>query len=780
MMATKKLWMVGLALAALALAARPVMAQDCCTDHLACQDGRWCTGIEYCNCWGVCVSGTRPNCNDGDSCTVDNCVDDVIEAAGAGYGIGHCEHVEICGGCADDGDCDDGDVCTTDRCVSHTCVNAVIPGCCETDGDCDDGEVCTDDLCVGGVCQNNPVTNCCHADGDCDDGDVCTNDVCDSSNRCVNTVRPDCCLSDLDCDDSDNCTREHCNLVTNTCVTDWTGTPPTECCNTHADCSNGLDCDGWELCDDVTVPQGVCVDSPDVTCDDTYDCTADACNESLTWCATPPDFCICEHVPTAMYDTCSTAGAMTVSGPGHARAWSASGDTHCSNNDYTPSCGTNGRDNVHTLAVPGDGSTNHQLYAYHAMIEAPAMNPTAYLFPVDDCGGTPGWACNATGVGTCWVGGHAAADSNDACLDTYNWSNTKTVLPEGTYSVMVDSANAAGGDYDLYVTREVVTNDSCDEAVEVQMGGKWYGNTTGHASYGCAFCTETPTTPPMGSSGACSDYTCVTNYAQAEFELDHRAAPWNRAMGYVVQAASVGGFDPSLSLFKNTCFSNLGSNLSSVYGIVCNNDASSTHSASLVTGVIPSGYVGEIRLHGFHEHDSGSYELTVLYDSDGDGLEDALDSWPGSKWGATASPPGDMQDGPIVVSTRPYSDSRSNWGYPNDNLNDHTCVLWLFVCLLWQDTGIGAEETYYKLNVGGSVNVRVSPMAQGGSAWGGTGIPSGWDPVLWYSNDCSTWSFVDAEGNNGPEESAGVSGNGCVAVDGYAAADGGFYLLEVW
>ena len=768
-MESHKIVSVLAAVLAMHAAPGPAHAQECCTDHLRCQDGRWCTGIEYCNCWGVCVSGTRPNCNDGDACTTDNCVDEIVDPPGVGYGTGYCQHTNICGGCTDDTDCNDADVCTMDRCIGGTCVNSEIVGCCEDVTDCDDSEVCTTDACTDSLCSNTPVTNCCHTDTDCDDSEPCTNDTCSIANLCEHSMRIGCCHSDPECNDSDRCTAELCDLPTNTCVTTWTGTPGVNCCNMSSDCSNGLDCDGWETCDVVTVPQGMCVSAPPADCSDLYDCTLDSCNESITWCATPPDFCVCQHAPSAMYDTCSSAGAMTITGTGHSREWSAIGDTHCSNDDYAPTCAASGIDSVHTLAIPGDGATNHQLYAYHAMASSAPLDPTLQLYPVNTCGGSTGWACNATAVGSCWTGGHAPVDSNDACFDMYSWSSTKTVLPEGNYSLLVDSANALGGNYTVYVSREIVTNDSCAEAVEVQMGGKWYGNTTGHANYGCAFCTASPTDPDPGTAGACSSYTCRPNYQQAEFELDHRVAPWNRAMGYVIQGTGVSGFNPALSFMKHTCFSNLSTSLANVYGIVCSDDMDATLAPRIVTGVIPSGYVGEVRLHGYSEFSSGQYEFLVQYDADGDGLVDASDSWPSSKWGSGPTPVGNMEYGPIVVGTRPYSDSRTSWGYPNDYRN---ASYW------WGTPGLGAEEVYYKLNVGGTVTVTVSPMARGDS-WGGSGIPAGWDVLLWYSNDCSSWSRQDDEGVNGPEERTGVSGYGCVAVDGYGASDGGYYMLEV-
>jgi hypothetical protein len=71
-------------------------------------------------------------CDDGDPCTIDECVD------------GECVFTPM--------DCDDGDPCTIDRCVDGKCVFTPM--------DCDDGDPCTSDACVDGVCVHTPITNC--------------------------------------------------------------------------------------------------------------------------------------------------------------------------------------------------------------------------------------------------------------------------------------------------------------------------------------------------------------------------------------------------------------------------------------------------------------------------------------------------------------------------------------------------------------------------------------------------------------------------------------------
>jgi hypothetical protein len=65
-------------------------------------------------------------------------------------------------GCAVDGDCEDGDGCTTDTCVDGVCQCALV--------DCDDQDACTTDLCIDGTCTNEPLA--------CDDGNGCTLDMC--------------------------------------------------------------------------------------------------------------------------------------------------------------------------------------------------------------------------------------------------------------------------------------------------------------------------------------------------------------------------------------------------------------------------------------------------------------------------------------------------------------------------------------------------------------------------------------------------------------------------
>ena len=168
-------------------------------------------------------------------CTIDACIQ------------GKCEHVPV--------DCDDGDSCTQDECdpVTGACFN---PGdeclCCltpcwgetqqEADAKCDDGNACTAQECdygdegfipwIGldpedpnldaleagiGVCVFNDLS-----DG-CVDNDPCTINGCDPVKGCTketDIVNPDCaCENDADCEDVDDnpCTINKCYLEENFC-----------------------------------------------------------------------------------------------------------------------------------------------------------------------------------------------------------------------------------------------------------------------------------------------------------------------------------------------------------------------------------------------------------------------------------------------------------------------------------------------------------------------------------------------------------------------------------
>src|SRR5688572_29199985 len=113
---------------------------------------------------------------------------------------------------------------------------------CDSNDDCDDTLACNgEETCVANTCQpGTPVA--------CDDGVDCTADACDeeAGGVCVSVAQ-------------------------------------------DSNCSNGVFCDGAEVCDAL---QG-CQPGTAVTCDDMQACTVDACDEDLDACGFTPDDDFC-------------------------------------------------------------------------------------------------------------------------------------------------------------------------------------------------------------------------------------------------------------------------------------------------------------------------------------------------------------------------------------------------------------------------------------------------------------------------------------------------------
>ncbi|MCC6875187.1 MAG: hypothetical protein IT378_12845 [Sandaracinaceae bacterium] len=219
-------------------------------DGTPCADSMTCNGSETCMS-GMCAMGTAPDCDDGDLCTTDSC----MEPAG-------CANAPIAGCCNLTADCDDGDVCTADSCSGPggTCTQSAITNCCTADGDCSDGSACTTDTCNLGTnrCEFSPIAGCCTADADCDDGNVCTTNTCEvGTGTCMTTDIPGCCLTAGDCDDGDACTTDACS-GSNTCTNDAIA----GCCVADADCDDGDVCT-TDTCNPATMrceSTGSCAD----------------------------------------------------------------------------------------------------------------------------------------------------------------------------------------------------------------------------------------------------------------------------------------------------------------------------------------------------------------------------------------------------------------------------------------------------------------------------------------------------------------------------------------
>ncbi|MCP4249292.1 MAG: hypothetical protein GY778_19800 [bacterium] len=198
------------------------------------------------------------DCDDGLECTANLC------------NMGSCEYPPLPLGapCGDPGDteCDDPNTCDG----AGACQDNHAPGgapCGDpTDSDCDHPDTCDG---VGG-CQGNVETDGVPCDDGvfCNDGEACTAGVCGGG-------------SARDCDDAEPCTNDFCDEANVVCGHPWIP----GCCNSDADCDNGLYCDGTETY--LGAPGGTCQPGSPPDCDDADICTSDGCDEGED---------VCDHV----------------------------------------------------------------------------------------------------------------------------------------------------------------------------------------------------------------------------------------------------------------------------------------------------------------------------------------------------------------------------------------------------------------------------------------------------------------------------------------------------
>ena len=160
-------------------------------------------------------------------------------------------------------ECDDGNAVAGD-CCSASCTFEPVASPCE-DGDlCTQGEVCDG----SGLCGPGSVL-------DCDDGLFCNgSETCNSLVGCQAGTGPDL-------GDGIACTQDACDEALDVV----THTPDSSVCG------NGLYCDGAEICDAVLG----CQAGVPVALDDGVSCTQDACDEALDAVTHTPDSSICSN-----------------------------------------------------------------------------------------------------------------------------------------------------------------------------------------------------------------------------------------------------------------------------------------------------------------------------------------------------------------------------------------------------------------------------------------------------------------------------------------------------
>ena len=282
-------------------------------DFAPCDDGDSCTLGDACSA-GKCLAGPLANCNDGNPCTNDAC------APGSGCvntpNALPCSDLDACtvGDVCQDGKCvsgtpatcDDGNSCTLDQCVPATgCAHSPVSG------NCDDGNACTEsDLCDATVCKpGKPVT--------CNDGNLCTDDSCSPATGCAYT------LNSNPCDDGDLCTTGdfcHLGMCTggknllcddgNSCTDDGC-TKGVGCfhkANT-APCNDGNACTLQDACS-----AGWCKGGKMLPCDDANPCTDDSC-DPVTGCLHVPNNIACDDGDLCTVSDKCLAGACKAGPP---------------------------------------------------------------------------------------------------------------------------------------------------------------------------------------------------------------------------------------------------------------------------------------------------------------------------------------------------------------------------------------------------------------------------------------------------------------------------------
>jgi hypothetical protein len=298
--------------------------QDSCDEDLdlcsnlpedsLCDNQEWCDGDESCNPGQGCQAGTPRDCTDSVGCTIDSCSEDTDQ----------CEHSPNHSSCSDGLFCNGTEVCdlesdcqpdTQEPCLAPTVCSETLDTCigCTTDLDCDDEIACTHDTC------DPDLNECTHQpdDSSCDNGLWCDGtEVCHPTLGCQSGSPPDCndlvgCTIDFCNDSDDQCDHQSIDFICDdnmycngneTCDPEQgclAGTPVNcddgvactqDTCNDDFEqcehtidnslCDNGLWCDGQEICD---LSLGCQAGTPQ-DCDDSVDCTEDACNESFDQC----------------------------------------------------------------------------------------------------------------------------------------------------------------------------------------------------------------------------------------------------------------------------------------------------------------------------------------------------------------------------------------------------------------------------------------------------------------------------------------------------------------
>ena len=289
-----------------------------CTPSSTCCDANGCYQAAGTDCTGTCAV-----CNGSGSCTqvpADDSACGTIDCDGLDTtcrnyndltsnrceGLNNCKDANTsdCTSYSDPSiSCNDGIWCngSSDWCISGVCTGSTR--------DCSDGITCTVDSCNESTDSCNHVANSSLCPSD---GNPCTNEVCTVGVGCTSSNNSNSCDNGAWCDGTDTCSGGTCSIHAGRncadaipCTTDSCneGTDSCDHAPNNSACSNGLYCDGSEVCN---VSLGCQAGTP-VACSDGQWCNGtETCNESTDSCqaGTAPN---CADSVSCTTDSCNEA-----------------------------------------------------------------------------------------------------------------------------------------------------------------------------------------------------------------------------------------------------------------------------------------------------------------------------------------------------------------------------------------------------------------------------------------------------------------------------------------
>ncbi|MFH1510528.1 MAG: putative metal-binding motif-containing protein [Candidatus Woesearchaeota archaeon] len=239
------------------------------SDYLPCDDGLYCTANDYC-LEGECVSSQR-DCS-GDNLLIDTCN---YEPDGLSVTLDYYSFASVCD--------EESDECTSAPIgfeVAHSCNMETCDAECEESSDCvpycDGNTYHYGGICAGCACSY--ISRVCVGDGWYLSG--ATQWV--STGECTEKEQQGLEYRDY------YCSVEGC--IFNVTNTKWDDT------GSQRNKQDGSVCSDWQFCTaNDYCESGVCLTGPNQTaCSDSFDCTADSCDEENDQCVHSTDDSVCD------------------------------------------------------------------------------------------------------------------------------------------------------------------------------------------------------------------------------------------------------------------------------------------------------------------------------------------------------------------------------------------------------------------------------------------------------------------------------------------------------